>query len=87
MSISGKEDENKPDIDFYDWGKGTPSKLKDISITEFEDRLSLLVNELIGEGADTETNINKLDFTDSSLNALKLSVTFSKKIDFSFDSE
>lgn len=69
---------NDSNIDEIDWDEGTTNKLKNISITEIENKLSLVIDELIGKGAETVANIESIKF-DHGVPSVKLNITFSRK--------
>lgn len=70
----------------YDWNEGSPSKLKNVSIAELESKLSAVIDELIGEGANTVGNIESINFVHDVSSSVKINISFSKKIETSFDS-
>jgi hypothetical protein len=84
--VNKSDEETNTDIlnSVIDWKEGTPNKLKNVSIAELEAKLSLVIDELIGKGADTEASIDTIDFSDEGNYSVKLNITFSKKKNFSF---
>ncbi|NRD73075.1 hypothetical protein HQQ94_07435 [Shewanella sp. VB17] len=78
--MSDKESKGVMNIGDIDWEEGTPGKLKNVSIAEIEAKLSLVIDELIGKGADTVANIDTIDFSGGVNSSVKLNITFSKKM-------
>jgi len=65
-------------IDEIDWDEGTTNKLKNTPITEIENKLSLVIDELIGKGAETVASIESIKF-EYGAPSVKLNITFSTK--------
>jgi hypothetical protein len=84
VNIFDNKGKDGVNIDDVDWEEGTPSKLKNVSISELETKLSLVIDELIGKGADTVANIESIDFSGGVNSSVKLNITFSKKMGASF---
>ena len=73
-------------INKCDWDEGSMKKLKNISISELETKLSEVIDELIGEGAGTIGNIESINFKHGLNSSVNLSISFSKKKKNTFSS-
>ena len=75
------------DIDF-DLGK--PVKLKNVAVTEVENKLASVVDELVDGNGKTKASIQKINYSSGGVgsNSVEITVTFSHEVsELSFDED